>query len=143
MLFCAGVIATMPFSKGDVICDYHGKLLSEPEGKKRMEALEEGAMCYLFFFKGRFGTKLCLDAQTFPCECHPAKDTFGRRMNHSCKAFNVKPVVFRLNLPDGAKDSVLFLATRDIAVNDELCWDYGVRRASFKGEGMDLDWLDD
>ena len=141
--FCAGVIATVPFSKGDVICDYHGKLISESEGKRLMDAVQEGEMCYLFFFRGRLGTKLCVDSQNFPCECHPGKDTFGRRMNHSGKAANVKPVVFQLSFPDGAKDTVLFLAQRNIAVNEELLWDYGVRRRSFGEEGMDLTWLDD
>ena len=138
----AGVVATMPFSKGDVVCDYHGKLVSESEGKKRMDATRPGAACYLFFFRGRLGTKLCVDSQDFPCECHPGKDTFGRRLNHSGKAPNVKPVVFRLNFADGPKDTVLFLAQRNIAVDQELRWDYGVRRTSFRGEGMDLAWLD-
>ncbi|CAL8283239.1 unnamed protein product [Gadus morhua 'NCC'] len=95
-----GVIATMPFSKGEVICDCHGKLISE-------------------------------------------SDTFGRRMNDSGKASNVKPVVFQLNFADGPQDTVLFLAQRNIAGNEELRWDYGVRRMSFRDEGMDLAWLDD
>ncbi|XP_056440967.1 uncharacterized protein LOC130378059 [Gadus chalcogrammus] len=138
-----GVIATMPFPKGHVICDYHGKLIPESEGKRLMDAMQEGVMSYLFFIRGRLGTKLCVDSQNFPCECHPGKDTFGRRMNHSGKAANVKPVVFQLNFPDGAKDTVLFLAKRDIEVNEELLWDYGVRRRSFGAEGMDLPWLDD
>jgi len=126
-LLCAGVIDTMPFAKGDVICDYHGKLIDEAEGRKKMaKEVEEGEMCYLFFFRGRHGRKLCLDSQAFPCDCHPGKDTFGRRFNHSGKAFNIKPVVFQLSFPDGPKDTVLFLATRDTAVNEELRWDYGV-----------------
>ena len=66
LLFCAGVIATMPFSKGDVICDYHGKLISESEGKEKMEDMQEGTMCYLFFIKGRLGTKMCADSSDLP-----------------------------------------------------------------------------
>ena len=69
-LFCAGVIATMPFSKGEVICDCHGKLISESVGKK-MDEMQEGVMCYLFFVRGRLGNKLCIDSQNFPCECRP------------------------------------------------------------------------
>ncbi len=125
-----------------MICDYHGKLISESEGKKKMDEMQEGAMCYLFFFRGRLGTKLCIDSQNSPCECHPGKDTFGRRMNHSGKAFNVKPAVFRLNFADGPRDTVLFLAHKNIAVGEELCFDYGVRRMSFNGEGMDVGWVD-
>ncbi|XP_056441556.1 uncharacterized protein LOC130379000 [Gadus chalcogrammus] len=103
-----GVIATMPFPKGHVICDYHGKLIPESEGKRLMDAMQEGVVSYLFFIRGRLGTKLCVDSQNFPCECHPGKDTFGRRLNHSGKAANVKPVVFQLNFPDGAKDTSSF-----------------------------------
>jgi len=136
------ITQSLTLSKGDVICDYHGQLISESEGKNRMEEQQEG-MSFLFFIKGKGGVKLCIDAQTFPCQCHPDKDTFGRCMNHSGKAFNVKPVVFRLNFPDGPRDTVLFLATRNIRCNEVLMWDYGVRRKSFKSEGMDLEWLDE
>ncbi|XP_049425574.1 uncharacterized protein LOC125884640 [Epinephelus fuscoguttatus] len=101
-----GIFATMPFSKGDVVCDYHGKLISESEGKKMMEEKQEGMSYLLFIFKGRLDTKLCMDAETFPCECQPGKETFGRRMNHSGKAFNVKPEVFHLSCPDGQKDTL-------------------------------------
>ncbi len=33
-----------------------------------------------------------IDAQTFPCECHPDIDTFGRRINHSSKRPKLKPL---------------------------------------------------
>lgn len=132
----------MPFSKGDVVCDYHGRLISEAEGKAIQEEQQEG-MGYLFFFKGKDGAHLCVDAQTFPCQCHPDRDTFGRRINHSAKNFNLKPEVYRLNFPDGPRDTVLFRASKNIRCNEELRFDYGVRRKSFKGEGMDLEWLDD
>ncbi|KAG9259454.1 hypothetical protein AMEX_G27973 [Astyanax mexicanus] len=88
-----GVIATMPFSKGAVVCDYHGKLISEAEGKRIMEQ-HTGGMGYLLFFKAKGNVPMCIDAQTFPCECHPQKDTFGRRINHSGKQSNIKPVRF-------------------------------------------------
>ncbi|GLD47516.1 uncharacterized protein AKAME5_000167900 [Lates japonicus] len=71
------------------------------------------------------------------------KDTFGRRMNHSRKKSNVKPVHFQLKFPDGCRDTILFLASQDIKCNDELLWDYGVKKTSFRGEGIDLDWLDE
>lgn len=132
----------MPFSRGDIVCDYHGKLISEAEGKMMMEQ-HTGGMGYLLFFKAKGGVPMCIDAQTFPCECHPQKDTYGRRMNHSQKQSNIKPVRFCLNFSDGPRETVLFLATKDIKVSEELLWDYGVRRRSFRGEGIDLEWLDD
>ena len=132
----------MPFSKGEVVCDYHGRLISEAEGKAMMEE-QQGGMCYLFFFESKGGARCCVDAQTFPCQCHPDGDTFGRRVNHSAKAFNLKPEVHVLNFADGPRDTILLVATKDIGCNEELKFDYGVRRKSFRGEGMDLDWLNE
>lgn len=59
-LSCAGVIATMPFSQGDVICDHHGRVIPQPEGERMMDKLDEG-MCFLFFLEGTGGVKLCID----------------------------------------------------------------------------------
>ncbi len=139
---CAGVIATRMFKKNQVVCDYHGEEVSKQEGERRLETLT-GEQSYLFFFKGKGGEPLCIDAQKFPCDCHPDKDTFGRRMNHSRRRNNVRPRRVSLNCPEGPRECVLFFALRDIAVNEELLWDYGVRRGSFRGEGRYLPWLDD
>lgn len=136
---CAGVIATMVFKKNQVVCDYHGELVSKQEGEAKLQSMAEEPS-YLFFFKSKDGKSLCLDAQKFPCDCHPDMDTFGRRMNHSRKNNNVRPQTVSLNCPGGPREYVLFFAMRDIAVNEELL---GVRRTSFKGEGRDLPWLDD
>ncbi|KAL0150373.1 hypothetical protein M9458_054190 [Cirrhinus mrigala] len=137
-----GVIATMIFKKNQVVCDYHGEVVSKQEGEQRLETLT-GEPSYLFFFKGKGGEPLCIDAQKFPCECHPDKETFGRRLNHSRRKNNVRPQRVSLNCPDGPRECVLFIALRHIAINEELLWDYGIRRASFGGEGRDLTWLDD
>ncbi len=139
---CAGVIVTMKFKKNQVMCDYHGEEVSKQEGERRLETLT-GEPSYLFFFKGKGAEPLCIDAQKFPCDCHPDKETFGRRMNHSQRRNNVWPRRVSLNYPDGPRECVLFFALRDIAINEELLWDYGVCRASFRGKGRDLPWLDD
>jgi hypothetical protein len=137
---CAGVIATMNFKKNQVICDYHGEVVSKQEGERRLENLTVEPS-FFFFFTGKGGSPLCIDAQKFPCDCHPDKETFGRRMNHSRRRNNVRPQSISLNCPDGPRESVLFFALRDIAINEELLWDYGVRPESFRGEGRDLPWL--
>lgn len=84
---------------------------------------------------------MCIDATSFPCVCHPDKDTYGRRMNHSRKNPNVKPQKYTMNSPDGPRETILFIAQRDIRVGEELLWDYGVTRKAFGGEGQDLEWL--
>ncbi|XP_016348542.1 uncharacterized protein LOC107693605 [Sinocyclocheilus anshuiensis] len=137
-----GVIATMEFQRNQVVCDYHGEVVSKREGERRLETLT-GEPSYLFFFKGKGGKPLCIDAQKFPCDCHPDKETFGRRMNHSRRRNNVRRQIVSLNCPNGPRECVLFFALRDIAVNEELLWDYGFHRASFRGEGRGLPWLDD
>ncbi|KAI4800293.1 hypothetical protein KUCAC02_013338 [Chaenocephalus aceratus] len=45
-----GVVATCPMDKGDVVCDYHGTLISVAEGHRRDDSI------YRFFFK-----ELCID----------------------------------------------------------------------------------
>lgn len=138
-----GVVTTMPFKKGEIICDYHGEELSHEEGLRRREALPRVSSSYMYFFKGLGGRTLCLDAQSWPCPCHPGMETFGRLMNHSRHRNNVRPFVKLLTLPQGPRECVLFRALRDISMGEELLLDYGVRRGSFRGEGKNLDWLDD
>ncbi|KAJ4923783.1 hypothetical protein JOQ06_028038, partial [Pogonophryne albipinna] len=128
-----GVVATMPFSKGEVVCDYHGELISNSVGNQREQS------GYLFFFANRF----CIDATTFPCGCHPEQDTFGRMLNHSRHNPNIRAKKVKVTFPDGPRDALVFLARRDIRVGEELMWDYNIKRQSFRGEGKDLAWLDE
>ncbi|KAK2863559.1 hypothetical protein Q5P01_003092 [Channa striata] len=117
-----GVVATKMFSKGSVICDYHGMLITAEEGRQMQESrgIEMG---HLYFFSSG-GRKLCIDAHTFPCECHPDGDTTGRKMKRSGKNPNVQPIHCRMLFPEGEKDTVLLVAAKDIVVNEELCFDY-------------------
>uniref|UniRef100_A0A3Q2WPW0 SET domain-containing protein n=1 Tax=Haplochromis burtoni TaxID=8153 RepID=A0A3Q2WPW0_HAPBU len=131
-----GVIALMPFHKGDIVCDYHGTYITEAEGKRRPQS------GYLFFFRDECDRGMCIDATAFPCACHPDIDTYGRRMNHSRKNPNIKPQKFTMNFPAGPQETILFIALKDIAVGEEVLWDYGVTRKSYGGEGEDLEWLD-
>lgn len=136
-----GVFATQTFIKHDLVCDYHGRVIPASEGRAMVQGLHDEAG-YLFFFKA--GQRdLCIDAQTFPCECHPDTDTVGRRINHWTKAPNLKPFQRRLHVNGEDKDVILFKALLDISVGTQLKFDYGVKRKSFRGEGLDLDWLDD
>ncbi|XP_014882572.1 N-lysine methyltransferase SETD8-B-like, partial [Poecilia latipinna] len=135
-----GVFATRDFSKGSVLCDYHGRLVSARQGRRILANLKEAEGCYVFFFK-LAEQNLCVDAQPEHCCCHPDIPTFGRLVNHSAKSSNSKCVV--ANRPGLGQPTVLITATRDIAAGEEVLMDYGVRRRSFGGEGMDLFWLDE
>lgn len=97
---------------------------------------------YVFFFKD--GQKdLSIDAQTFPCGCHPHMNTFGRRINHSSKMPNIKPFHCKMKINGEDKDVILFKALNDISVGTQLKFDYGVKRRSYRGEGLRLEWLDE
>ncbi|XDV26249.1 hypothetical protein PO909_030008 [Leuciscus waleckii] len=92
-----GVVATKAFAMGSIVCDYHGKAA---------------------------GRDLCVDAETFPCECHPTENTMGRMINHSSKRANLRPVHCMMNFPEGQRDVILFQAKRDIRLCEELLLDY-------------------
>ena len=82
---------------------------------------------YLLFFKSNDGRKKCIDGSHQCDGCHTSGDfmkTKGRYVNHSKKA-NLKPIH---KLLDG-KEHVLFIASRDIHPDQELLFDYGLRRA--------------
>ncbi|MEQ2176415.1 hypothetical protein GOODEAATRI_027730, partial [Goodea atripinnis] len=113
------VVATKPFLKGSILCDYHGRIITAAEGQEIQDTIEDNK-CYLFFVKD-----LCIDAKTFPCECHPDKETLGRKINHSKKNANVKPVHSKMQFPDGTKDIILFKAIKDICIDEEIKFDYG------------------
>ncbi|KAJ4918927.1 hypothetical protein JOQ06_022198 [Pogonophryne albipinna] len=102
----------------------------------------EGVVATTNFTKAG-GENLCIDAQTWPCQCHPGLETFGRKINHSSKHPNIMPLSVVLRLDDEDVHTILFKATRDIKVDTELKFNYGVNRKSFRGEALDLDWLDE
>ncbi|KAI7796801.1 hypothetical protein IRJ41_006715 [Triplophysa rosa] len=59
-----GVVATRPFSKDEIVCDFHGKLITGAEGEALLEGIHNEAMCLFFFKVGQ--RSLCIDAQTVP-----------------------------------------------------------------------------
>ena len=47
-----GVISTRPFTKGELICEYSGELISHEEAKRREGVyLEDSSIgCYMYYF---------------------------------------------------------------------------------------------
>lgn len=135
-----GVVATKPFGKGSILCDFHGKVITGAEGRQMMAEMQDD-MGHLFFFT-HGSEEVCIDAQNFPCECHPSLETAGRWIRHSKKNFNVQPRHCTVTLPEGDRHVLLFQATKDIASDEEIRFDHGVKRRSFRGEEEELKWLD-
>ncbi|XP_059364909.1 uncharacterized protein si:dkey-23a23.2 [Carassius carassius] len=133
-----GVVATRPFSKGDIVCDYHGKVISAAEGMAMMEGHRDEAR-YLFFFKA--GQRdMCIDAN-MGCNCHPNTDTVGRRIKCCSKRPNLEPLHCVMKVDGEDQDVILFKALQDISIDTQLKFYTGVIRKSFLG--LDLDWLDE
>uniref|UniRef100_A0A8C1D4R9 SET domain-containing protein n=1 Tax=Cyprinus carpio carpio TaxID=630221 RepID=A0A8C1D4R9_CYPCA len=120
------VVTSRPFACGEVICDFHGRLISRDEGLEIQQSNQTQAG-HLFFFTSKNGQDMCLDAHEERCECHPNKTTFGRQMKHSVTRANLSP---RLHFVED-EPLILFMATRDIQTGEELRYDYGDNRRSY------------
>ncbi|XP_048064780.1 uncharacterized protein LOC125279313 [Megalobrama amblycephala] len=134
------VVATKAFGKGSILCDFHGKVITGAEGREMAEMQDE--LGRLFFFK-HGSEEVCIDAETFPCECHPSLETPGRWITHSKKKFNVQPRLCTVKLQEGDRDVMLFQATKDICKDDQIRFDHSIKKRCFRGEEEELEWLDD
>lgn len=117
------MVATQRFSKGDIVCDYHGTVIPAAAGMAMMQGQRDQGQQDLFFVKA--GARyLCIDAETFPCECHPDRDTVGRKINYCSKRPNLEPFHCVLTVNGQKKDVILFKALQDISVDTELKVNY-------------------
>ncbi|XP_038583408.1 uncharacterized protein LOC119909307 isoform X2 [Micropterus salmoides] len=135
-----GVIATRVFQTGEVVCDYHGRVITEQEGKDIQGSPSEEETRNMFFYTDNKGQPMCIDAHSSSCECHPEQQTVGRLINHSKRKDNLRPRLYTVDIDGEEKDVILFLAKKNIQVNGELLFNYGAQKSSFRGKGLDLNW---
>ena len=45
-----GIVSTRPFTKGEIICEYSGELISHEEAKKREVKKDQSIGCYMYYF---------------------------------------------------------------------------------------------
>ncbi|XP_056312301.1 uncharacterized protein LOC130223480 [Danio aesculapii] len=131
-----GVFTKKPFQIGEVVCEYHGQLVSHEDGMAIVSTsgIRPG---HLFFYKNKQHEAMCIDAHEESCQCHPMKFNYGRLIRHSSKRANIRPRLYVLN----DRDIILFIATKDILSDEELLYNYGSKRRSFAGKGLELDWM--
>ncbi|MES9879778.1 MAG: SET domain-containing protein-lysine N-methyltransferase [Sedimenticola sp.] len=125
----------LPFAKGSLVCDYHGRDCTAQEGREVMSNAEGCIGNYVYFYTDRHGKRLCKDACT-GCECHSEEEfnkTYGRKINHSTARPNLKAVTTYID----TKCHLLFYATTDIPPKSELFFSYGVTRDE---SGAPLPW---
>ena len=113
------------FAKGEIVVDYHAIPISKAESKLMMHApANDRRSDYLFSLPGG----IFLDGSSEFCTCHPQTRLIGRLLNFSHKndpTCNIRPQYFefRHNHMKTFK-TVLFVASRDILILEELTFDY-------------------
>ena len=110
-----GLLTTVPFSKGDVVCDYHGKMYQAPSS--HWKTVQDTS--YLFCLPPVDGVSWYVDAIG-------EDGSFGRLINHSKNPskINLHPVQHKV---DGKFKALLLVAKRDILAGEELWYAYGDR----------------
>ncbi|KAL1274274.1 hypothetical protein QQF64_027088 [Cirrhinus molitorella] len=111
-----GIFADRAFQKDQFVVEYHGDLLEIADAKARESqyAQDPTTGCYMYYFRYHDKT-YCVDA---------TKETnrLGRLINHS-KNGNLRTKLHEIN----GTPHLIFLASRDIKVDEELLYDYGDR----------------
>jgi len=111
-----GILTTVPFEYGDIVCHYHGTVISGDQARDyiRQQLKDRSAdTSYLVEWKDK-ELKYCIDAQ--------AEDgKQGRLINHSARHPNLKKMHRVIN----GNVYLLFTASEDIPVGTELLYDYG------------------
>lgn len=111
-----GLKTLQDIKRGQFVCEYAGEVLLESEARRRIENMTETDMNYLFILREHFqsGT-VCtyIDPQY--------KGNIGRFINHSCcPNLSIVPVRVDTMVPH-----VCLFASRDIAAEEEVTYDYG------------------
>ncbi|XP_016407787.1 lysine methyltransferase 5Ab [Sinocyclocheilus rhinocerous] len=111
-----GVFADRTFQKDQFVVEYHGELLEIADAKARESqyAQDPTTGCYMYYFRYHDKT-YCVDATK-------ETDRLGRLINHS-KNGNLRTKLHEIN----GTPHLIFLASRDIKVDEELLYDYGDR----------------
>ena len=107
-------------------------MITAKEGHHIHKNTSEEETGYMFFYTNQKGQPMCIDAHSAFCECHPEKQTVGRFIKHSKAKANLRPRFYAVDTDGEEKEVILFLATRNIEVNEELMFHY---KKSFRGEG--------
>ncbi|XP_052447450.1 N-lysine methyltransferase KMT5A-A [Carassius gibelio] len=111
-----GVFAVRAFQKDQFVVEYHGDLLEIADAKARetLYAQDPATGCYMYYFRHHDKT-YCVDATK-------ESERLGRLINHS-KTGNLRTKLHEMN----GTPRLIFLASRDIRVDEELLYDYGDR----------------
>jgi uncharacterized protein len=108
-----GVFATAPIAKGERVVRYKGQLRKHAEVDAEYGAIDENGHTFLFTLNDDY----VIDANV--------EGNIARWINHSCQP-NCEAVHEENAKGKTHKDKILIVATRDIAVGEELSYNYGI-----------------
>ncbi len=115
-------MATRKFASGEIIVDYHGKKITKVEAQaiRNTNDSNDRRSDYMFEFPNH---QLFYDGSTEMCECHPHTRTMGRLINYAAKGEKSCNVTARYFNQKNVQ-TIIFVASRDIPVFEELMYDY-------------------
>ena len=119
-----GIISSHGFSKNAIIVDYHAWQISKDEAAIIEQDPEDYRYNYLFC--GPSG--LFWDGSPESCVCHPQSRLLGRLANFAQKntiECNAMAQLFQFKSCTQVFNAIILVATRDIAVQEEVRFDYG------------------
>jgi len=116
-----GVVSTKEFQKGDFVVEYAGDIVSWEEAGKREEEYANNPQvgCYMYYYTAG-GKNYCVDATA-------ETGRFGRLFNHSRKKPNCHTKLVWIPNEQEPDPRLALHAKRDIAIGEELTFDYGDR----------------
>ncbi|CAB3372667.1 Hypothetical predicted protein [Cloeon dipterum] len=107
-----GVKTLRPIPKGAYVCEYIGEVITDSDADSRDDD------SYLFDLDNREGETYCIDARKY--------GNIARFINHMCSP-NLMPVKVFIDHQDLKFPRIALFANRDIAADEELGFDYGVK----------------
>jgi hypothetical protein len=126
-----GARAVTHIRKNDIVCDYHGRLISKETSNKIYNSVCPSDRRSDYLMTLPFNGGIYYAAHEEFCPCHPKMRTIGRLLNFASKTgpsahqCNLKLRFYDFLELDGAPKGCLFVASRDILPLEELRYDYG------------------
>lgn len=138
--FGRAVIATQKFSAGDVLLDYHGRIVEHYRSVEEYCQEDPDVRSPNYIVEIRQSKRRLIDATQDPCFCHISMRCLGRLVNHASEKtkagrsrltcnLRLKEIVCDKIAPDATSRQhlryVVLVAKRDIEPLEQLLFDYG------------------
>lgn len=125
-----GVFAMVNFASGQIICNYHGKKVTQEQYNETIEELTSSDPATLEKLSNYALSMRAEDpfnkGKYFVILAHEEDGSYGRLLNHSAKHPNCYSRFKVMTKPSGEQETLAFIkANRNIHKGEELLWNYG------------------